>query len=339
MKFKVDVMRSAVMAVLAVAMLASCGGGTQIEAFVPRRVIAFGDESSLINPDGTKYTVNGAVFKDVVPPATVSEGPKVPTELDCTANQIWVQQLAYSYGLAFNGRCPSTVTNANGVMLAAPGARAAGLKLQVDAFMAGDTFAGNDLVTVMVGVNDIIAQYESQADPTTNNSALVTAVQQAGTEVGAQVVRITDRGAKVIVSTLPSLGFSPYATTEELAHPGTGRAALLAMLSEQFNTNLRLKLEEVRDGGRAVGLILADDLVLTMTKFPANYGLTNISLAACAAPLPTCDITTLGPLVVDATGKTTYGGDWLWADDRHLGAVGQGRIGSLAVSRARSNPF
>jgi hypothetical protein len=60
--------------------------------------------------------------------------------------------------------------------------------------------------------------------------------------------------------------------------------------------------------------------------------------------LPTCNVTTLvdpatGLPPVDASGNKTYGGDWLWADDRHLGANAQNRVGALAISRARSNPF
>ncbi len=54
MNFKVNVMRSAAAAGLSVVMLASCGGGTQIESFVPARVIAFGDEASLIEVGGAK---------------------------------------------------------------------------------------------------------------------------------------------------------------------------------------------------------------------------------------------------------------------------------------------
>lgn len=333
MNFKLDVVRSAAVASLAVALLASCGGGTQIESFVPRRVIAIGDEASLIEADGRKHTVNGVQFDTTVTPAL----PRSPVVLECTSNIVWTQQLAYSYGLAFT-QCPSTVVNANGVMRAAVNARAADLAAQVDSVIATDGgFSNTDLVTVMAGVNDVIALYESVADPVANAEALVAAVQQAGTEVGSQVVRITDRGAKVIVATIPDMGLSPYAVAEEVAHPGGGRPALLSRLSEQFNTRLRLKLEDVRDGGRAVGLILIDELVLSMSRFPTAYGLTDVSKPVCldTAPLPACNMTTLDPTAV----ATSYGYDWLWADDKHLGANAQGRIGSLAMSRARNNPF
>ena len=52
------------MAVAAAGLMAACGGGTsQVEPFKPGRVIAFGDESSVIVNDGAnngrKYSVNG----------------------------------------------------------------------------------------------------------------------------------------------------------------------------------------------------------------------------------------------------------------------------------------
>jgi outer membrane lipase/esterase len=323
MNFKANVMRSAVAAGLAVVLLASCGGGTQVESFVPSRVIAFGDEASLINTDGSKYTVNGVVFNTTVTPSV----PADPTVVDCTANQIWVQQLASSYGLAFAGRCPSSGTNANGVMMAAEGAKVADLTAQVTAFLASDAgFASNDLVTVMVGVNDVLDAL-NQADP-------IAAVEQAGTQVGAEVVRITNLGAKVIVSTIPDVGFTPNAITRESSTPGS--VAQLSELTTRFNTRLRLKLQDVRDGGRAVGLVLADEQVLAMVRNPAIYGLINIDKPVCSvSPVTACNATTLdGTAVV-----TSYGNDWLWADDLHLGANAQSRLGSLAVTRARNNPF
>jgi len=342
MKFKLDVMRSAVMAAVAVAMLESCGGGTQIEAFAPKRVISFGDETSLIEVDsahpgqGRKYTVNGVEFftDTSVSPSVVI--PVVPTNPKCASNAIWVQQLAASYSFAFT-ECADSGTVTTSKMQAANGAKAADLAGQIDLFLAGDagTLASNDLVTVMAGMNDVIALYLSQPDPTVNPGPLVDAARQAGIEVGAQVVRITDRGAKVIVSTIPDMGLSPFAVAEEAAHPGEGRAALLSQLSTELNTRLRLKLQDVRDGGRAVGLVLADELVLAMYRSPAAYGLTNVTQGACTVVLPTCDQTT----TQDSVAGQSYGGYWLWADDRHLGPAAQSRLGSLAVSRARSNPF
>ena len=65
--------------VLACALLASCGGGNQASSYFATRVLAFGDESSVINADRSKYTVN----------ALSTSG--TTTSLDCTTNPIWIQ--------------------------------------------------------------------------------------------------------------------------------------------------------------------------------------------------------------------------------------------------------
>lgn len=319
MKFKWNVMRNALAAVLAVAGLASCGGGTQVESFVPGRVVVFGDEASLINADtdNTKYTINGAVYDTAPTPVGT---------IVCSLNQVWVQQLAYAFGLAFPGRCPGVVTNPNGEMNATVGAKAADVRAQVDAFIATKAFNNNDLVTVMVGVNDIIDAL-NQPDP-------VAVVEAAGDLVGTQIVRITDRGAKVIVSTVPDVGLTPFAINRELANPGS--VAMLTHLSERFNTRLRLSLRNVRDGGRAVGLVLGDELVLAMARSPGNYGIANTTQPACAVALPNCSALT--PDLVPAAAAT-FGYDWLWADATHMGPDAQARLGALAVTRARNNPF
>ena len=272
----------------------------------PQRIVSFGDEAT-INTDGSKYTVNGLRYDTATPPVGTP---------DCTVNTVWVQQLAYAYGLAFTeGRCPGLVTTPNGQMEAVNGARAADLTTQINNFLASDSFSRTDLVTVMVGTHDIIAEGD---------------VVAAGTAVADAVIRITDLGAKVIVSTVPSVGLTPYAI-------GQGPAAVLRLneLSTAFNTALRLRLQNVRDGGRAAGLVLADEIVLAMVNNPDIYGLRNVVAPVCTVALPGCSMTTLDPTAVAAS----RGNDWLWADDRRLGANAQGRLGSSAVNRAQNNPF
>ena len=60
----------------ALAVLASCGGGTyQQQAFVPARLLVFGDESSrLQGAQGLKYSIN--------------EVSNITGETDCTLNPI-----------------------------------------------------------------------------------------------------------------------------------------------------------------------------------------------------------------------------------------------------------
>lgn len=335
MKFKLDAVRHAAVSLCVAGLLAACGGATQVESFSPRRVIVFGDEASTIvdstnSGNGRKYSVNGIDYDTTVTPSV----PKVPTQFNCAANTIWVQDLANSYGMTFP-ECKGTSTSQVAVMRAAANATVASLTTQIDQFVAGDAFSSNDLVTVMVGTNDVINEYLNySANPSLGTDASIAAMEAAGTALGAQIVRLTDLGAKVLVSTIPELGNSPFAAAEEAAN--TGRAALLSQMSRSFNTKLRLKLEDVRNGGRAVGLVLADDLVLAMVKNPAAYGLNNTASAACtSAALTDCNDLTMA--TVNSVAATA--GTWLWAGDRWLSTNAQNRIGSLAITRARNNPF
>ena len=74
--------------------MAACGGsGEPTTRFHASRVIAFGDESSLIvdtrnDANGSKYSVN----------ATVSDTDQT---FVCGVNAVWSQSVAASYGLVF----------------------------------------------------------------------------------------------------------------------------------------------------------------------------------------------------------------------------------------------
>jgi hypothetical protein len=316
----------------ALTLLASCGGGDQIEKFVPDRIIVFGDEASLIEADsytptngGRKYTVNG-VTRDTAGLLT--------TTRDCTRNPIWVQVLANDYGYQF-AECLTTATTARAFMRAQAYSTVAMMTAQITSYMASPGFNDKDLVTVMVGTHDIVAALGT-ADPEA-------AAVAAGVSVGAQVVRITNTGARVIISTIPDLGVTPQGLV-------SGQSALLSTLTARFNTALRNKLQEVRGLGHSAGLVLADELVLTVRRSAASYGIVNLTQAACsggqpavppAVPVqwvPNCDENN-GFLTTEAQATNNHGSDWLWAGPYQLGANVQTRLGQAAVYRARNNPF
>ena len=56
------------------------------------------------------------------------------------------------------------------------------------------------------------------------------------------------------------------------------RAVLLDDLSQAFNTALRVRL---LNDGRYIGLVLADETVQQMARFPYAFGLANVSQGAC----------------------------------------------------------
>lgn len=305
-------------AVVAVAMaLAGCGGGEPIDRFVPTRLIVLGDESSVINPDGSKHTVNGLVSGT--------------TTLDCTLNPIWIQAVGSTYQLPF-AQCPGTSTAPTAALIyAAAGARVADIAGQVSAV---GRFDGKDLVTLLAGANDVLAQYAllgtSVNGVVQTETTLTAAVEGLGETLAAQVNRVADAGGKILISTLPDLGLTPYALNEEALNPG--RAALLARLTKRFNAKLRINI--VNDG-RRIGLLLTDELVQAIVKNPAGSGFVNVTQAACDAALaPTITTCTTGTLTAGASASTS-----LWANDRLLSPGGHRLLANLALSRVANNPF
>ena len=296
----------------AAAALVACGGGTsQQQTFQPTRVIAFGDETSLLQADGRKFAVNALNADDT---------------LDCTSYPLWVQAVATSYSFVFNECKTATSTETKALMRATLGGKAADLKLQVDAMVAAGGFNSKDLVTMLVGANDVLELYAQF--PTRTEAALTTDVRARGDAIAAQVNRVVGLGGKVIISTVVDLGLSPFAAAQNLAFPGTDRALLLSRLTSELNARIRVGI--VNDG-RYVGLVLADEMVQVMVRAPTAFGLTDAATVACSAALPNCTTKTLAGT---ATADT-----WLWADGTRLSAGGQARLGLLAQQRALNNPF
>lgn len=299
----------------ATAMLAACGGGSsQIDPFRPTRLIAFGDETSALRSDGSKYTINAT---DTTTGA-----------ISCSANPIWVQSLASYYGLVFKQCNTSNLAATTAVMYATSGAKVANVAQQVDQQFALDGFNSKDLVTVLAGVNDILelyASYGAQGEQVLGDEA-----ETRGKALAATVNTIANAGGKVIISTIPDVGVTPFAVAERESHADTDRAKLLSDLTARFNLGLRLN---VINDGHKIGLILTDELTQTAAKYPSAYSLSNSTQAACLAAYqpPLCTDKTLD----SAATSSTY----MWASSTLLGPSVQARIASLAQTRASNNPF
>lgn len=314
-------------ALAAALVLGACGGGGQQNQFRASRVVVFGDESSLIvdtkgDANGSKYSVN----------ATVSDTDQTRV---CVNNPLWVQSVASLYGLVFpqcnTGTSPVVAPTSR--LRAAVGARAADLGAQIDAQQAESPLGDSDIVTVLVGMYDVVAEYQTY--PTQSEAQLIANVEAEGAEVGRQVNRLTDLGAKVLLATTIDVGVTPLAVRERAAHTDTDRAALLTRLSQRFNASLRATI--VNDG-RKIGLVLLDELVTTFARFPGFLGITNVTDAVCD-PLKS---SLTPPSTLDCTAQTFVAGGstaYLWADDLHLSASGQNQLAGAAILRAQNNPF
>ncbi|MFY7857116.1 MAG: esterase [Rubrivivax sp.] len=293
--------------------LAACGGGTtQQTVFQPERLIAFGDEHSVLTPTGRKYTVNAV-------DATTGA-------IDCRANPLWTQVVAATYSFVFEECNPNNSLVKNALMRAAVGARVADLRTQVNAQVAAGGLTSKDLVTVLVGMHDVLSLYAQF--PQRSEAELLADARARGEALAAEVNRIVGLGPRVLVATLPDLSFTPYALAQKAAFNDTDRAALLGRLVEAFNGRLRVNI--VNDG-RLVGLVLADETTQVMARFPSAFGFSNATEGACSAALPDCTTAT----VVAANAGTTY----LWADATRAGPVWHNRVGLIAQQRAVNNPF
>jgi len=308
------------------ALLASCGGG-QIEIFTPTRVLAFGDELSVLDDalapgNGRKYSINAFKIID----AATTPPTESTTELDCTRNPLWIQSVANGFGLVYD-RCLGTAAGASGQVLAQAGHKAADFAAQIAA-VQGNALGEKDLALAMFGMNDILELYAQY--PTVGRDALLAEARTRGAALGAQVNQLALRGPAVVVLTVPDLGLTPFALAQNSSTGDPSRAALLSALTEKLNNSMSVAL--INDG-RLIGLVYSDIEVQNAVKFPTAYGLTNVVAAACqdTAALPGC---TTATLVDTATAAT-----WLWADGVRLSPAGQSRLGLLAFNRARSNPF
>jgi hypothetical protein len=325
MNVKMDRWRRALRYATAVASVgvAACGGGEQVEAFAPNRMIAFGDESSVIDDAASPGT-------DVSTPSTAP--CRRPTRRSTASStrfgsRVPRRRTAWSFLNATpdGPGCRSDQPD--------PGcgrAKVADLSAQIDAQQAEGSFNAKDLVSVLIGQNDVLAQYAQY--PAVSDVQLVANVEAAGRALGDQVNRIANAGAKVLISTIPDLGLTPFAIVERATHTDADRAALLSHLSARFNATMRATI--VNDG-RRIGLVLLDEYIQSVVAVVNGGGFTNVVNVVCD--------TTKAPTLPECTSLTLVSGGsastWLWADTTHLSSGGQQALGSLASQRAANNPF
>jgi outer membrane lipase/esterase len=300
-------------AALACGLLASCGGETsQLEAFVPKRYFALGDETSLLTSTGRNFSVNGV---------------DTAGNIDCTAQPIWVQQVAAVYGFGFAQCLGNNNFDAKGFILATQGAKVEDVAAQVEAQVAAGGFRDKDLATVLAGANDILEIYALY--PSLSRDVLMGQARARGKQLALQVVnRLIELRVKVVVSDVPDMGLTPFALAERALATDIDRAQLLSDLTTAFNEQLGVNV--VLDG-RWVGLAQAQLRFQTIGRSPGSFGLANITTGVCAELLPDCTSATLVP---DGTA-----GSHLWADSTHLAPNGHSQLAGLAIDRARRNPF
>jgi len=295
-------------------LLSACGGGDIDSPLQPIRVVAFGDAMGDLGQTGARYTVN-----------------------DGSVNN-WTQVVANGYGR------PLTATTVGGRSFATGNARivaepdAGGetstrtMQEQVDAFLAADRPAGDDLVLMSAGTSDLMVQIQAVLAGTQTEDQARANLAQAARDMSAQVRRLLDAGAKHIVVAGPyNLGRSPWANQ-------TGQNALMERLSGRFTDTLLVSMVDL---GATVLFIDVALLFNNETGNATGSGLDNVKDPACTSVDAGLGIGT-GTGQVNSrlctTGTLLPGIDYarfLFADRVYPTPRGHQLLGDYALNRVR----
>lgn len=311
-------------------LLAACGSSTIESALAPSRFLAVGDAFSDLGQTSNSVVTNARY--------TVNDG----------SVNIWAEQLASRYGLALKASASSGLSYAQAharVSQAtdAVGGSAPSIKAQVDTLLAANSLGANDVVLAQGGISDLIAEVASGA-----GTATMTAnVKQAGSELGAQVRRLVNAGAKYVVVVGPyNLGQSRWAIE-------TGQRDLLRDLSTAFNTGLLVAIADLGANVLYVDAALYFNLV---TATPTGYGLSDVAnppdrspaITAAEASPAACNSVDAGVGIGTGTGQVnsarcttstiTSGVNYnttLFADRVYMTPIGQRLFGNFAFDKLR----
>jgi outer membrane lipase/esterase len=310
-------MRRALLALASASALlvSACGSGTIESQLHPSRIVAFGDSFSDLGQGGSRYTVN-----------------------DGTTN-IWLQAVASNFGVALDNAVAGGTSYATGNARVNTQPNAAGssatptVKEQVDLFLAGNSIAVNDLVIINGGIADIVAEMAKVNAGAQTSDQMLANVQQAGRDLGAQVLRLVQAGGKhVVVVGTYDLGKSPWARS-------TGQTALLSDASGKFNEKLLLSIVDL---GANVLYVDAALLFNLMVSTPTSYELSNVTDVVCTSVDPGPGIGTGAGQVNSAlcTTSTIVPGvnyaTHLFADRVYPTPQGHRQFGAYAYDRIRS---
>lgn len=295
--------------------LTACGGGDIVSEFTPTRIVVVGDAFADAGQRGVRYTIN-----------------------DSSAIN-WTQQLASRYGIAL------APTSAGGTSYATGSARvtakpdASGnaatptVTEQIDAYLAGGAPREGDLVVVGAGTADLLTQMAALRSGSQSQAQTTENARQAGRELGAQVRRLVNAGARRVIVTGPyNMGRSPWAVS-------IGQAAYVQDLVTEFNNALLVSIVDLGGSVLYVDAALYFNLV-TGEGAASAYGFTDVTSVACDSRDPGPGIGIGAGQVSSAacTGSTIAvgsPGSTLFADPVYFTPAGNVAFGNYAFDRAK----
>ncbi|HVZ47124.1 MAG TPA: SGNH/GDSL hydrolase family protein [Ramlibacter sp.] len=246
-------------------LLAACGSSTIESQLVPARVVVFGDsvadlgQTSNASVANARYTVNDGTIGT------------------------WTQEVAARFGINLTTAALGGTSYATGNARVATHPDAAGnaatptVAEQIDTFLAGNSFSSNDLVLVSAGTGDVISEVWQYVTGAETHDQMMADIGQAGRDLGAQIRRLVNAGAKQVVVVGPyDLSKSPIAIA-------TGKTAPASEASSRFNEQL---LVSIVDLGANVLYVDAAFYFNLLTSVPSAYGLTDATTAVCTTVDP-----------------------------------------------------
>lgn len=246
-------------------LLAACGGGSIESQISPKRLVAFGDGLGDVGQNGKRFTVNDG------------------------GQNNWTEFVAGRFVL------PLTAASAGGQSYATGNARvqakpdAGGasttrtVREQVDAFLAGAGPAQDDLVLVSAGTSDLVVELQRTIAGSQTRDQMLVNVGQAGRDLGAEVRRLVQAGARNVVVVGPyNLGRSIWATQ-------TRQTTLMQEASTRFNDQLLVSIVDLGANVLYVDAALYFNLI---TASPEAYGFNNVTVPACNSVDPGAGIGT-----------------------------------------------
>lgn len=206
--------------------------------------------------------------------------------------------------------------------------------------LSNDSFAADDLVTVMAGGNDLFMVipfvFQGTLAQTGNLDQAKAAANAAMTAAGAQLAGyvkdliVAKGGKRVVVVNLPDVSSTPAYLSAD-ADSGTDTddfvtRALVGELVQAYNTALA---DGLKDNNTNVLLVDAFTVSQDQAAHPAQYGLTNVTTPACDLenmPLATSLVCSVDTLVAGVTET------WQYADTVHPTPYGYKLLAQLVTA-------
>lgn len=302
-------------ACVSTAWLAACGSSVE-KAFVPQRMIAFGDSMAYLGDasGNGRYTVN-----------------------DGSVNN-WTVQVAQRYGLTLTSVAAGGLSYAQGNARIATQPDAAGnaatptVADQVSNFLATQSVQEKDMVIVSAGTADLIVGMRAVQGGTQTADQFKAQAAQAGVDLAAQVRRLSDLKLHVVVAGVYRLGRSPWAAT-------LGQEDLLTSASDAFNNSLLLNIQDLGANVRYIEMAGYVNPINDTFHRPWNY----IGFANSVSPV--CTSVDAGPGIGIGAGQvnsslctsaTLVGGadpnTYEFADQVYVSPASQRQLGDHAYN-------